>query len=698
MESLTFQYPTWYLFFCALLGLVYALILYYRDTTFKEASPRLNLGLGILRFLAVTLIAILLLSPLLKSILTETKKPVVVLAQDESESVAAEMDSVALNTYRKAFEQLRDRLSEQYEVVTYAFGEKVRPGIDFKMTDKATNIASVLTEVYDLYGNQNLGAVVLATDGIYNQGTNPLYVRSKLNAPVYAVALGDTIPKKDLILKRVFHNKIAYLGDKFTIQVDIAGINCAGHSSVLSVSKIENGKSRKLEESPVKVGSDDFFTTKELVLNADKTGVQRYRIALSQVPGEAITANNYKDIFVDVLDARQKILIVANAPHPDISALKQIIEKNKNYEVRLTYANDFKANLAETDFVIFHQVPSRENDLSAIFTEINNRKIPRLFIVGAQTSYDQFNQVQGLLTIKSDQQSMNDVQAVFAPNFNLFTIDEDLRDNLPKFPPLTAPFGEFDLSPGAQPLLFQRIGSIETTYPLLIFGEENGIKTAILSAEGLWKWRLFNYLQNQNHDLVETLISKTIQYTSLKADKRRFRVNLDKNIFNENEPITFGAELYNESYELINEPDVSLTITDDGGREFKFTFDKTADAYSLNAGIFPVGNYHFLGTTFFNGQKLEYAGQFSVQPVQLEVYETTADHALLRLLSKQFGGQVFYPNQLDALSDELTNRNLKPVVYSTTKTRSVIHLKWIFFLLTALLALEWFLRRYHGGY
>ncbi len=225
MEDLTFQYPTWYILFCAILGLSVATILYFRDKTFKETSDSLKWILGIIRFLSVTLISMLLLSPLLKSIISETKKPVIVLAQDQSESILADMDEAQAQTYQQSFRDLSKKLSENYDVKEYAFGETVREGIDFQFNDKVSNISDFLKNVYDLYSNQNLGAVVLATDGIYNQGSNPIYAGTKLTAPIYSIALGDTTAKKDLILKRVFHNKIAYLGDKFSVQIDIAAKN-----------------------------------------------------------------------------------------------------------------------------------------------------------------------------------------------------------------------------------------------------------------------------------------------------------------------------------------------------------------------------------------------------------------------------------------------------------------------------------------
>lgn len=698
MQNLTFQYPAWYLLLCVALGLGYALALYFKDKTFVEQHPNLHKLLGVLRFLAVTLLAILLLEPLLKSLLTETKKPVVVLAQDESESVGSVLTGDALEVYKASWAKLKNDLSAKYEVKEYGFGSEVREGVTFEMKDKISNISKLMTQTADLYAGQNLGAVVLATDGIYNEGSNPLYAGNKLNAPVFSLALGDTTQQKDLVLKRVFHNKIAYLGDKFSVQMDVSARNCANASTNITIAKLVGNEVRNLQTIPLAIQGNDFFTTREVVLEANEAGVQRYRISLSQVNGEKSVANNSREFFVDVLDARQKLLIVANAPHPDISALKQTLEVNKNYQITIGYVNDLKVNVADFDFVVLHNLPSSRNDAAAVLNVLNAKKTPRMFIVGSQTNLARFNQVQPLLTVQGDQQSANLVQGVFNPNFSLFTIDEDLRRNLPNFNPLTAPFGDFQARSDAQVLLYQRIGRVDTKYPLLLFGEDNGVKMAVLAAEGLWRWRLFDYLQHQNHDIFSELIGKNFQYVAVKADKRRFRISTSKNIFNENEPVIFDAELYNESFELINEPDVRLTITNTDRKEFNYTFNKTAKGYNLNAGVFPVGNYRFRGSVNFNGQNLTFDGQFSVQPIQLELYETTADHAMLRRLSSEFGGAVFYQNQLEALGDSLLAKDIKPVIFNTTRTRSVINLKWIFFLILALLSGEWFMRRYFGAY
>ncbi len=699
MESLSFQYPVWFIIFCLALGFIYAGVLYFRDQTFRDQSPYVNLGLGAVRFLSVSLLSILLLSPILKSLQTQSKKPVIVLAQDQSESVKAEMTEEELQAYRQDMERLQNDLSRDYDLKTYAFGESVREEIDFSFQDKLSNISQMLSSVFDLYSNQNLGAIILATDGIYNEGSNPVYLSNKLAVPIYTVALGDTTPKKDLVLKRSLHNRIAYLEDRFSVQLDISAQNAAGSNSNLNVYKVNGDQLQRLQQLPINIDRNDFFTTQEIILDASESGVQRYRFSLSGISGEVSGANNTKDIFIDVLDARQKILVLANSPHPDITAVRQSLERNKNYDVEVEYINNLKQDVGSFDFVILHQLPSVRNPATAVFNVLQQKKIPRLFIAGLQTNFSRLNQVQNQINIRASGRNANEVQATVADGFALFNIDEELRKQIPNFAPLTAAFGEFDPKAGASVLMYQRIGKIDTKYPLFLMGEEDGVRVGVLCAEGVWKWRLFDYLQNESHNIFEEFLGKPVQYVSLKEDKRKFRVNLPKAIFDENEAVFLDAELYNQSYELINEPDVSLIVTNSDGNEFNYTFNKTEKAYNLTAGVLPVGNYSFRASTISNGENLNYNGQFSVQPIQLEIYETTANHNLLRLLSDRYGGSLNYPNQIADVARQITEQDaVKPVIYTTTKTRSVVNLKWIFFLLLFLLTFEWFFRRYWGAY
>jgi hypothetical protein len=699
MPELSFQYPTWFFVFCALLGLGYAALLYYRDTTFKEQSVWLRRTLFFLRWLVITLLSALLLSPLLKKNITEIKKPVIAMLQDQSESIGTALEGETLNQYKQNWQSLRDALSEQYEVHELSFGDEVRDGVNFEFKDKVSNISEALRDVYDRYGAQNLGAIVLSSDGIYNEGSSPSYSGVPIAAPVYTVALGDTTPKKDLILKRVFHNNIVYLGDKFTMQIDVAANNCSGAQTVLNIGKRDGDNITSIQTIPVNVTGKDFFVTKTVELEAKTPGVAQYVISLVKIPGEATTVNNTKEIFIDVLDARQKILLLANGAHPDISALRQMLEMNKNYAVSIANANDPGLDVGKFDFVVLHSLPSRTNEATGILRTLNDKLIPRLFITGMQTNFTALSQAQGLVSAQSDAVQSDEVQGYFAKQFAAFNLAPRVIEELPKFNPVQCPFGNFGATTQAQVVLRKRIGKVDTDQPLLAVGETNGIKTGVFLGEGLWKWRLFDYLQHQNHDIFDEIMGKTVQFLSVKEDKRKFRVTLDKTVFNENEPVQFGGELYNDNYELTNDPDVAMSVKNQQGREFTYTFNKQGKAYTLDAGILPVGNYTFHSTTAFNGQQLSFDGRFSVRPLQLEFFETTANHAALRQLSEQYGGATVGADGLAGIADLIKNKEtIKPVIYQTSQTNPIINLKWIFAILAALLALEWFLRRYFGAY
>lgn len=693
--NIILQYPSWFILICIAVGAAYALGLYYRDRRFDKQSKTLNRILGGLRFLAVTIICLLLLEPVMRATITEQKDPIVVLAQDNSESIIENMDSNEAKAYKANIEKLRQQLASKYDLKEYSFGQEVRTGLDFSFGDKVTNISAFIEEIYDMYANQNLGTVIMASDGIYNQGNNPIYAGTKLNVPIFTIALGDTVPKKDLVLKKVYNNQIAYLGDQFTVQVDIAAINCGGNPTKLTVSK----GGTVLQQKIVNLNNNDFFTTEELILNADKAGVQRYTVSLSPVTGEVTTENNVKYIYVEVLDARQKILLLADAPHPDIAAFRRTINANKNYEVEVAYAEDLTGSVAAYDFVLLHQLPSLRNPIKAVLNTIEQQKTPHWFIVGAKTDLAAFNQVQSLMTINGRTTQTNDVAAVLNTEFNFFTLNEKLVDNIYRFPPVTTPFGNFKARADAQILLTQKIGSLTTDYPLLAIGEENKVKMAVLAGEGIWKWRIFDFMERQNFDLYDELIGKIIQFLSVKDDKRRFRASASSTLYNENEKIIIDAELYNENYERINEPDAQLEITNSQGESFPFTFNRTQNAYTLDAGMFPEGVYRFSASTTYNGEEFKAGGQFTVQSIQLEVFETTANHRLLSLLSSKNGGTMVYPANMESLLEQIDAKGVaKPLLFDTVKTRSLIHLKWIFFLIFSLLAVEWFLRRYFGAY
>ena len=105
--GISFSYPAWFLIFCVALGAGYAAMLYARDKTFEEKTVGNGWAKGAmtaLRFLCVTVLAILLLSPFIRSRHTETNKPIVAILQDKSESLRHHFSAADSAAYFKKLE------------------------------------------------------------------------------------------------------------------------------------------------------------------------------------------------------------------------------------------------------------------------------------------------------------------------------------------------------------------------------------------------------------------------------------------------------------------------------------------------------------------------------------------------------------------------------------------------------------------
>ncbi|MCB0515129.1 MAG: hypothetical protein R2798_02395 [Chitinophagales bacterium] len=700
-NTISLQYPTWFIFLCLLLGIAFALILYFRDRKFKEATSEFSRWLPFLAFLrglGVFLIALLLLSPMLKRQFTDIKKPYILLLEDVSQSVGKfyKNDTTTLS---QSLTQLQNQLSDNYEVRTYHFGENVAEGLNNNFDEKITDLSAALQAMNDRYAGQNVGAVILASDGIYNQGNNPIYTPWQLQAPVYTLALGDTTPQKDVRIDRALHNNIVYKNAKFMLRAEFSAINAQGSNLQLSVYEGKVNSGRKIFSKSYTAKNERAFFSEDIEIEAKELGIKEYTLAISPISGEENTQNNSQSIFVEVLEGKQKVIIVAASPHPDVMALRMLLDNNENIETEAFTGKNANPSIADADLLILHGLPSARNNAEALISQAQRSNIPIWFVLTAQTSAANFNVAQKMLQIKGSTQAMNDCKAIPAKDFNLFTIENNWWQVLENLPPLAVPYGEYAAGNNTAVLMNQKIGSVNTQYPLWILADANGYKSAVLCGEGLWRWKMYEYEKSNNNDILSALVNKVVQYLVVKSDKRKFKVNIAKKLLNENEKIRFDAELYNESYERINTPEASLEIRNSDGKDYPFVFSRTTDAYTLDAGILPPGDYTYTGQAQYNGQNYTASGNFTIKALEIERANTTANHQVLYSLSEKYGGKMLYPNETDSIVQLIkTNENIKPVMYNSYKSQAAINLRWIFGLLLVVFALEWFLRKYFGGY
>src|SRR5690606_5944519 len=128
-----------------------------------------------------------------QTIFNKTEKPIIIFAQDNTSSILMNKDSVFYKTnYQTQIDELLNNLSEKFQIRKFTFGENLSDAKSIDFSEKITNLSAVFEQIESKFYNQNVGAVILASDGIYNQGVNPIYQSNGSLYSVYSLALGDT--------------------------------------------------------------------------------------------------------------------------------------------------------------------------------------------------------------------------------------------------------------------------------------------------------------------------------------------------------------------------------------------------------------------------------------------------------------------------------------------------------------------------
>ncbi|MBP6313126.1 MAG: hypothetical protein KA408_12700 [Flavobacteriales bacterium] len=693
--NLTTAHSLWLAPLCLALGIALAWILY-RNASGKEGFGRnLAILLAALRALAIAVIAFFLLEPMVRILVREVRKPVVVILHDGSSSILSNTDSASFQqSYGYQLEQLGKDLGENYEVREFTYGQEVTDGITLSQREGLTDIGQALREVYDRLSGPDLGAVIIDGDGIFNRGRDPRLDATRLGVPVYTVALGDTTVRPDLVLRGVDNNRISYLGNDFPVMVRVEGRHMKGKQTRVAI--LQSGK--EVAAKDVSITADPFTVEIPFTLKADKPGLQRFTAVVRPLNDEISEVNNARAFLVDVLDDRQKILLLGAAPHPDLGALRSALAGLDGYESELAYAADFSGNIDEFDLIILHQLPSAKQNIQTLLQRAATRNIPLCFLLGQGMDFNAFNQQNSGVQVTGARTAITDAQAAFNKDFTYFTVDQDQQRAIERFPPLQVPFGQYDLGRSASALLMQRIGVVRTAYPLIAFSQQGERRMATVAGEGLWRWRVADQQLNGSHERFDRLVHKMVQFLALKVDKNRFRVEHAPD-YTENDPVLINAELYNASFEPVNNVEASILLKDEDGREYPYTFSPNGTAYRLDAGRLPAGRYTWSARAQLEGQRYTASGELNVSELLAEQFSTVADHGLWNDIATNTGGQMVYPRDLATLAELIQGKNqLKARSYAHDSFSDLIGLKWIFFVILALLTLEWVLRRRNGAY
>jgi hypothetical protein len=633
-----------------------------------------------LRSLVVFLTLLLLFSPKINKHNTELQKPIILLLQDNSQSIKKALGTEQIE-YGQKLRALNNKLSKDYRLITWNLNGACNKDSLNEYTANSTNLAQAIGEATELYGQQNLSAIVLASDGWYNEGNNPLYTDIPINGSLYSIALGDTAIVQDIRISKVYANKNTSLNSQWELRADILANRCKGIRQNINLS---DAQGNIIASTPININSDRFDASISFSIKATKAGLQQYKISTAKVGNEENISNNSTNVFVEVMEEKKKILLLAAAPHPDIKAISEALKGLEQYELVIKMVNEAPNNFNEYACIILHQLPSNNSNIPEHL--LRNKSI--WYIAGVQNNYFQLNSLQKAINFGANSTARS-AEPQYNKDFNSFSLPSNIAAIADILPPLSVCASNTAAQANA-PVLFK-----EATEKPLWAILPGATPTAVLCGEGLWRWRIYEYKNSKQSTVVDECIRQTINFLTANHNQKPFRTEMIKSVWNNPEHVHINAFLYNVNNELINQAEASISIKDSAGNTKNFSFERNATSYHINLGALPIGSYSYLAQTTLDGKALNDQGRFVVTASSLEDQESGCNYELMYALAHKNNGSTFKLNTMASLYDSIAHNNaIRPILNEQIEATNIIEWKWIFFLILLVATAEWLLRKY----
>ena len=665
-----------WILFAALVALALVFLQYHYKS---KKKGRLALWLSLLRFLAIFGLFLLLINPKFSKFDYTLEKVNLVVLTDNSSSVKPFGNEIT--AVLKAID-VAPQIKERFNLKHYRFGSDLNEMDSLSFEETNTDIGKAISSIRDIYATSKT-ATVLLTDGNQTLGEDYAFYGRNLKFPVYATVIGDTTKYEDFAIGQINANRYAFLKNKYPLEVYVA-YNGPGNRSSLNISV--NGKTVHRETVTFSEGNDTKRV--DVLLNAASVGVKNVQVTINPLENERNTANNTKSVVVEVIDEKTNIAIISDVLHPDIGALKKAIESNEQRSVAIKKPSGAAKELDNVDLLVLYQPnPS----FKGVYDYIEKKDIGLITITGAKTDWNFLNSIQKRYRIENNYP----VQEVFPIKNEAFSKFDISDFSLEEFPPLESDAGPIIMVGENTTLLKMQIKGVDMASPLLSILDGNSRTEAVLFGENLWKWRVQSYRNNRDFKNFDDFIGKLILYLSSSKSKSRLHVDYNS-IYQGTNDVKISATYFDEAFVIDRNADISIVVKNEDNkinREFPLLLK--GGFYEVDLGSLPVGNYSFKVTV--NTKNQSKSGNFTILDFNVEKQFSSSNYMKLNQLSKDSGGAVFYPNEIDSLIQNIaSDERFVPTQKGKENVVSLIDFRILLALIVFVLALEWTIRKYNG--
>jgi hypothetical protein len=703
--DLSFSFNAVYFFIGLILIVAYSIYVY--RFTLPPVSKFKKGILTLLRSLALILLLFIFFEPVLTLIKKQILTPSNYIFIDNSKSISIKDGTDRISNLSSVTEKLNSA-SINGEKYFYSFASDVHSInndslIKLNFSESSTDFSKIFSNINQI--ENNIASITIISDGVITQGSTPIYSAEKIGVPVFTVGIGDSSKKNDIEIKNVINNEFIYSETPTTILATILNKGFAGKTTQISLyenSQLVEQKSVTLDQSGVNSVSFDY-TPKQ-------SGENKLSILINSIQGESNSLNNQKVFYVNVLSNKINVLLIAGSPSSDLTFIKNALTSDNNLSVntltQITLGNFLEVNanakLDSADIIYLLGFPTNstsEDFLNSLANKLENKSTPFFLLLSGDVDIRKLNKINNFLPVSVSLIDKNYLSV--QPDIQIAEIDNPIVQNNSgsewnNLPPINQPIVTLSVKPESKVISKVKINNQPRNNPLVVSRNFGSKRSVVLIGKDIWKWKL--QTANKNLNLFDNFIISSTRWLNAPDDQKKVRIKTSKKIYSSGEVVEFSAQVYDESFNPVNEAEVKVKITVQIEKEEIVLNSIGAGLYEGTVSLNKNGDYNFSGSALLNNKSLgSDNGSFNIGDIDIEMTDTRMNFEFLNQLSNQTNGSFFLPTEINSLITKLNeiNKTATKEKLSTSEIRLWSD-EWLLIIVILLFALEWFLRKRSG--
>lgn len=613
-------------------------------------------------------------------------------------------------------------------------------------TGAATNIERAVRRALESLGSAPVAAAIVLSDGGFNQGASAedtaRYVRDR-GVPVHVVGIGDPSSPQNVRVTEILAPPNAFQQDPFAVSARLIAEGLDGRTVSVHLHErnaTDGGAGRVVDSRSVLVKPGGTVEPVTFERRQDRVGRFVYTVEVPVLEGESVADDNSKQITVNVIDSRTRVLVVAGGPSWDYRFVSRLLERDDTFDVSCWLQSADLSAVRDGNTIIDH-LPFMPEELFEydviVLMDPDKEEIDESWCRKIDTLVTEYG--GGLLLTAARPHAATFLRArSLKPLYDLLPVTLDPEADL-----VLNEIGHYQLSPSqiiipstayghpvmkladdpvSTKLRWQGMGEVYWHYPVL---REKPVATvlmrhgnprmrnssgghvlaatqfvgagraAFMGFDGTWRWRRFG---TEPFDRFWVQLIRYLAEGKLLGGMRRGMLLTESDQYSIGQAVTVTARLFDRQYKPLRRDQILAQYGVDGDKR-EFTLKARQDRPGWFEGRFVpdrTGSYHLSlkmphPTT---GDPLEITREVRVSRPNIEILRPQMDRASLMALAQQSDGGRYFavdeaaglPDLIPDLHEEISIRSRPTTLWDNWKT---------LVLLLTLLSVEWGVRKWN---